>query len=60
MFKIIGALLVLALALAFAGCGQAGRFASTSLTQVELSAPNYEIVATGVSGQAKASSTPRR
>ena len=55
MFKIIDALLILALALAFAGCGQAGLFASTNLTQVELSEPNYKIVATGVSGEAKAS-----
>lgn len=55
MFKIIGASLVLAMTLALAGCGQAGRFASTSLTQVELSEPNFKIVATGVSGEAKAS-----
>ena len=55
MFKIINVLPVLALAIVFAGCGQAGRFASTSLTQVELSGPNYKIVATGVSGEARAS-----
>ena len=35
MFKIINVLPVLALTIVFAGCGQAGRFASTSLTQVE-------------------------
>ena len=55
MFKIINVLPVLALTIVFAGCGQAGRFASTSLTQVELSEPNYKIVATGVSGEARAS-----
>ena len=55
MFKFIGVSLAVVLALAFAGCGQAGQFASTSLTQVELSQPNYIIVATGVSGEAKAS-----
>ena len=43
------------MALSFTGCAQSGFFASSSLTQVELSAPNYRIVATGVSGEAKAS-----
>ena len=53
--KNIVALLAVVLALSFTGCSQSGRFASTSLTQVVLSAPNYEIVATGVSGEARAS-----
>ncbi len=55
MLKIIGALPALALTIVFAGCGQAGQFAATNLTQVELSAPNYKVVATGVSGEARAS-----
>ena len=55
MLKTIAVLLTVVLSLAFTGCAQSGMFASSSLTQVELSAPNYEIVATGVSGEAKAS-----
>lgn len=49
------AIAVLALAaVALTGCGSAGMFAAGSFTTVELSEPNYEILATGVSGQAKA------
>ena len=44
------------LAAAFAsGCASVGQFNAGNVTAVELAEPNYEIVATGVSGQAKAS-----
>ncbi|MCC7263983.1 MAG: hypothetical protein IT369_15835 [Candidatus Latescibacteria bacterium] len=36
------------------GCSQAGMFIAGNLTTVELSAPNYRVVAVGVSGEAKA------
>ncbi len=42
------------LAVAFTGCGQAGMFAAANLTQVEMSEPNFKVVATGVSGEAEA------
>ena len=41
-------------AAALSGCAQAGMFLAGNLTTVELSEPNYEVVATGVSGTAKA------
>ena len=41
-------------AAALMGCAQAGMFAAGNMTSVELSEPNYRIVATGVSGQAEA------
>lgn len=44
---------ILALA-TLGGCAQAGMFAAGSLTTVELSQPNYRVVAVGVSGEAKA------
>lgn len=37
------------------GCAQTGMFTAGSMTNVELSEPNYKIVATGVSGEAEAS-----
>jgi hypothetical protein len=40
--------------IALSGCAQTGMFASGHLTAVELAEPNYEVVATGVSGQSKA------
>jgi hypothetical protein len=40
---------------ALSGCAQMGMFAAGNVTNVQLSAPNYEIVAVGVSGSAKAS-----
>ena len=40
---------------ALSGCAQMGMFAAANMTSVELSAPNYEVVAIGVSGEAKAS-----
>ena len=39
---------------ALSGCTQTGTFTAENLTTVELSEPNYEVVATGVSGTAKA------
>ena len=39
---------------ALSGCAQTGTFTAGNLTTVELSEPNYEVVATGVSGTAKA------
>ena len=42
------------LAMSLSGCGQAGLFAAGNLTQVQLSEPNYKIVATSVSGDSEA------
>lgn len=53
MNRITGILLV-ALLVAITGCGQAGMFAAHNTTAVELSEPNYKVVATGVSGEARA------
>ncbi len=53
MNRITG-ILLLALLVAVTGCGQAGMFAAHNSTTVELSKPNYKVVATGVSGEAKA------
>ena len=39
---------------ALSGCAQTGTFTAGNLTTVELSEPNYDVVATGVSGTAKA------
>ena len=39
---------------ALSGCAQTGTFTAENLTTVELSEPNYKVVATGVSGTAKA------
>lgn len=39
---------------ALSGCAQTGMFVSSNVTNVELSEPNYKVVATGVSGEAKA------
>lgn len=39
---------------ALSGCAQTGMFAAGNLTTVELSEPNYRVVAVGVSGEAKA------
>ena len=36
------------------GCAQTGMFAAGNLTTVELSEPNFQVVAVGVSGEAKA------
>ena len=48
-------LLIAALAASsLSGCTQAGLFAAGNLTQVELSQPNYKVVATGVSGDSEA------
>ena len=49
---IVAACIVVA---ALGGCAQTGMFTAGNMTSVELSAPNYEIVAVGVSGSAKAS-----
>jgi hypothetical protein len=40
-------------ALLFSGCSNTGMFMSTNRTNVELSKPNYEIIATDVTGSAK-------
>jgi hypothetical protein len=53
MRKAAIAVLILGAA-ALSGCAQTGTFLAGNLTTVELSEPNYEIVATGVSGTAKA------
>ena len=45
---------VLILGVALSGCAQTGTFTAGNLTNLELSEPNYEVVATGVSGTAKA------
>lgn len=37
------------------GCANVGAFTAGNLTQVELSEPNYKVVATGVSGESEAS-----
>lgn len=42
-------------AMSLAGCAQTGMFVAGNMTNVELSEPNYKIVAIGVSGEAKAS-----
>lgn len=47
------AVLILSAA-ALAGCAQTGMFAAGSFTAVELSEPNYKVVATSVTGSAKA------
>lgn len=39
---------------ALSGCAQTGMFTAGNLTTVELSEPNYRVVAVGVSGEAKA------
>jgi hypothetical protein len=36
------------------GCAQTGQFAAGNMTQVELSEPNYKVVATSVEGDAEA------
>lgn len=36
------------------GCASSGRFQSVNMTNVELSEPNYRIVATNISGEASA------
>ncbi|MBT3345849.1 MAG: hypothetical protein HN712_16845 [Gemmatimonadetes bacterium] len=41
-------------AVGLSGCAQTGQFVASNVTTVELSEPNYEIVAAGVSGEAKA------
>jgi hypothetical protein len=53
MNKMAG-IFVLVLLVASTGCGQTGMFAAHNTTTVELSKPNYKVVATGVSGEAKA------
>lgn len=53
MKKAVIAVVALA-AISLAGCASVGTFAASNVTTVELAEPNYEIVATGVSGQAKA------
>ncbi|MBF0429663.1 MAG: hypothetical protein HQK83_00170 [Fibrobacteria bacterium] len=39
--------------LLFSGCSNTGMFTATNRTNVELSQPNYEMVATNVTGKAK-------
>lgn len=51
--KISIALGILGLAV-LGGCSQTGMFVAGNLTTVELSEPNYRVVAVGVSGEAKA------
>ena len=53
-FAVVLMFLVVALAASLTGCAQAGFFAAANVTQVELSEPNYKVVATGVAGQAEA------
>ena len=53
MRKATIAVLILSV-VALSGCAQTGTFTAGNLTTVELSEPNYEVVATGVSGTAKA------
>jgi ABC-type transporter Mla MlaB component len=47
-------LLILLVPLAFSGCATSGFLAAGHLTEVQLSAPNYRIVAVDVSGEAEA------
>ena len=47
-------LIILLAATSLTGCAQTGLFAAGNLTEVQLSEPNYKIVATGVSGDAEA------
>lgn len=51
--RLLPASLLLA-ALVFTGCINSGAFYTASLTNVELSEPNYRIVATNLQGQAEA------
>ena len=53
MRRVAIAVLVLAAA-ALSGCAQSGMFVAGNLTTVELSEPNYKLVATDVSGTSKA------
>ncbi len=50
---LIGAMCLAAL-VALSGCAQTGMFVAGHVTNVELSEPNYHVVASGVSGEAKA------
>ncbi len=54
MKKIATIAVCLTMMVTLGGCAQAGMFAAGNMTTVELSQPNYEIVAIGVSGEAKA------
>ncbi len=55
MKKIVIAAVSLMALVSLSGCAQTGMFVAGTMTNVELSEPNYKIIATGVSGQAKAS-----
>lgn len=44
----------ISVALLLAGCASSGKFQSMNVTNVELSEPNYRIVATNISGEASA------
>jgi len=52
---VLAASLVVLAATGLTGCANVGAFNAGILTQVELSEPNYKVVATGVSGESKAS-----
>ena len=53
-FAVEFAFLVVASAAFLSGCAQTGQFAAGNMTQVELSEPNYKVVATSVTGDAEA------
>ena len=53
MRKAIALIAIVAVA-SLSGCAQTGFFAAGHLTSVELSEPNYRVVATGISGDARA------
>lgn len=48
------AVVLLLAAAGLSGCAQTGMFASANLTEVQLSQPNYHVIATDVAGQATA------
>lgn len=52
--RTIKTLVLLGLVILLAGCFTTGTFTSVHTTSVELSEPNFEVLATGVSGQATA------
>ena len=53
-FAVVTVLLLVVLATQLTGCAQAGLFAAGNFTQVEMSEPNYKVVATSVAGEAEA------
>ena len=52
--RVIAVLAAVAAVAALSGCANTGAFVAGNMTNVELSEPNYKVMATGVSGQSKA------